>query len=118
MAQGITVTQDLFFEIKRLPFSKKFPELYRRQTDTPLKLEAAARGKADIRPSSDGKFLVRDGAVRATFKFRKTLRPDPDNWFGIYFRAAALTPFLGSYLAYVRENGAVEVAIYPGPRVC
>lgn len=115
LLKKLTDYLDIFFEIKRLPLSGKFPELYR--TETPLKLEAAERGKADIRRSSDGKFLVRDGAVSATFEFRKTLSPDPDNWFGIYFRAAALTPLLGSYLAYVRQNGSVEVAIYPGPRV-
>ena len=36
------------------------------------------------------------------------------DWFGIYFRAGE-NSFLGSHLLYIRRNGKMEVAIYPGP---
>ena len=110
----LTAYLDVFFKIKRLPIRPKFPELYRREAR--LELSAPNHQWADIRRSTDSNFLLRDGAVKATFEFGKVLDAT-DNWFGIYFRAISGNPFLGSYLAYVRQNGAVEVAIYPGPRV-
>jgi hypothetical protein len=57
---------------------------------------------------------MRDGAVRVEFEILNARRPD--DWFGIYFRAAS-SPLLGSHLAYVRQDGRIEIAIYPGPRV-
>jgi hypothetical protein len=105
---------DIFFKIKRLPIRPKFPELYRREAR--LKLSAPNLHWPGISPTTDSKFRLKDGAVRATFEFQKVL-DGTDNWFGIYFRASPDNPFLGSYLAYVRRNGAVEVAVYPGPRV-
>lgn len=113
LLKRLTDYLDIFFKIKQLPISGKFPALYR--SEARLELTAAKPGQADIRRTTDSNFLLRDGAVKATFEFRSIL--NPDNWFGIYFRAGEYTPILGSYLAYVRQDGAVEVAIYPGPRV-
>jgi hypothetical protein len=101
---------DRFFQIKRLPISSRFPELY--STQGLLELRALKAGFVDLKRST-GSALLRDGAVKAKFKFLNTL--NSVDWFGIYFRAAESNPLLGSQLAYVRQNGAVEVAIYPGP---
>jgi hypothetical protein len=57
---------------------------------------------------------TRDGAVQVEFEILTARRPD--DWFGIYFRAGD-DPFLGSHLSYVRQNGMMEIAVYPGPRV-
>jgi len=102
-----------FFRIKRLPMSKKFPALYSSQG--PRKLEAAKPYQVTLQASTGSASLIRDGAVKARFKFLKTV--NAKNWFGVYFRAAESEPFLRSQLAYVRENGAIEVVTYPGPVV-
>lgn len=52
--------------------------------------------------------------MRATFQMLKA--KSMDDWFGIYFRSAA-TPLMGSHLVYVRKNGMIEVAVYPGPKI-
>ncbi len=106
---------DIFFEIKRLPIGREYPELYRGQ-EALMELSAPNLQWADIRQTTDSQFRLRDGAVRATFEFKNVL-DHSDNWFGIYFRASPYNPFLGSHLAYVRQDGSVEVAVYPGPRV-
>jgi hypothetical protein len=116
LLKRLTDYLDIFFKIKQLPISGKFPALYR--SEARLELKAAEPGQvreADIRRTTDGNFILRDGAVKATFEFKKVL--NRDNWFGIYFRAGGYSPILGSYLAYVRQDGSVEIAIYPGPRV-
>jgi hypothetical protein len=110
LLKRLTDYLDMFFQIKRLPISSKFPELYR--TQGLLELRALKVGFVDLKRST-GSGLLRDGAVKAKFKFLNTL--SSVDWFGIYFRAAESNPLLGSQLAYVRQNGAVEVAIYPGP---
>jgi nucleoside 2-deoxyribosyltransferase len=110
LVKMLTDYVDLFFKIKRLPFSSRFPELY--STQGPLELRAAKMGVVDLRRSS-GSALLRDGAVKAKFNFLTTL--SSADWFGIYFRGAESNPLLGSQLVYVRQNGTVEVATYPGP---
>jgi hypothetical protein len=110
LAKMLTDYLERFFQIKRLPISSKFPELYSAQE--PLQLRAAKLGVVDLKRST-GSALIRDGAIKAKFKFLNTLKAV--DWFGIYFRAAESNPLLGSQLVYVRKNGAVEVAIYPGP---
>ena len=113
LLKRLTDYLDIFFKVKQLPISGKYPALYR--SEAQLELRAAKPREADIRRSTDSDFLLRDGAVKATFEFRSIL--NRDNWFGIYFRAGKDSPILGSYLAYVRRDGSVEIAIYPGPRV-
>jgi hypothetical protein len=106
----ITRYLDTFFTIKQLPISNEFPELYTNQATLDLKA-ASDRGFA-FGPTASNSSLLRDGAVEARFNFVDTV--SEDNWFGIFFRADAFYPTLASYLAYVRQNGSVEVAIYPG----
>jgi hypothetical protein len=106
----ITKYLDIFFKIKQLPISNEFPELYTSQRA--LKLNAAFNRGFDFRPTENSDFSLRDGAAKATFKMGDTF--SEDNWFGVFFRADPVYPTFASYLAYIRQNGSVEVAIYPG----
>jgi len=106
----ITNYLDIFFKIRQLPISNQFPELYTNQGR--LELQADSHRGFDFRPTANRDFSLRDGAVQATFNIRTVF--SEDNWFGIFFRADAFYPTFASYLAYVRQNGSVEVAIYPG----
>lgn len=104
----------IFFEIKALPFSSKFPELYCEE-QVPIKLNARTkRNGLEIHRSKCPNLLIRDGAVQVDFSILSA-NGDTD-WFGIFFRPDA-DQLVGSYLVYVRENGMVEIAMYPGPRV-
>jgi hypothetical protein len=55
---------------------------------------------------------MRDGAVRVEFVFVNH-QPDSQEWFGVFFRAGD-DPFIASYLVYVRQNGMIEIAAFPG----
>jgi hypothetical protein len=59
-------------------------------------------------------YSFRDGAIQFKFKFLDYL--NPESWLGVYFRGAR--EFLySSYLLYIRKNGSIELALYPGPNV-
>lgn len=100
-----------FFAIKRLPLTKRHTALYFREP-LPIQLRATTERGFAIQSNSPIKYVLRDGAVRATFNILNTM--SSDDWFGIYFRSGE-SPLLGSHLAYVRKNGSIEVARYPGP---
>jgi len=112
LANKIMVYLDTFFKIKQLPISKDFIPLYC-QEPFPIKLRASEKS-FDFQSNCPSDFIIRDGAIRIEFEI---LRVKPtDNWFGVYFRAYT-SPLMGSHLLYVRQNGAVDIAVYPGPRV-
>jgi hypothetical protein len=114
LAKTITDYLDTFFKIKQLPISKEGGPLYWEEPVVPIQLRARdKKGDLDIQ-SNCHNLLIRDGAVQVDFEILSARRPD--DWFGIYFRAGA-SQLLGSHLAYVRQNGMVEIAVYPGPRV-
>ena len=92
---------DTFFAIKRLSISKRHGRLYFREP-MPIRLRALRDGLA-IQSNSPRSYVLRDGAVRATFQILKT--KSTSDWFGIYFRSGA-SPLLGSHLLYVRQSGA------------
>ncbi len=101
-----------FFKIKQLTISKRYGNLYCREP-MPIKLKAISSG-FDIKSNCPADFVMRDGAVRVKFRILKAKRPE--DWFGVFFRSADF-PLMGSHLVYVRQNGAIELAVYPGLRV-
>ena len=68
----------------------------------------------DVQSNCPEGFRMRDGAVRAEFQILEA--KTPEDWFGIYLRVGA-NLLMGGYLVYVRQNGLLEVAAYPGPQV-
>jgi hypothetical protein len=113
LAKKIMAYLDTFLKIKRIPISKEFMPLYCEEPVVPLQLRARQTG-LDIQSNCPPDFLIRDGAVQVDFEILHA--NTPDDWFGIYFRAGTY-PIMGSHLVYVRQNGAIEIAVYPGPRV-
>lgn len=68
----------------------------------------------DVQSSCPDAFRIRDGAIKAKFEI---INPKtPDDWFGIYFRKGTHL-LMGGYLVYVRQNGLLEIAVYPGPQI-
>lgn len=104
---------DTFLKIKQLPISKEYGKLYYEEPTVPIQLRAVKKG-LDIQSNCPSNFIMRDGAVQVNFKIIETRKPV--DWFGIYFRSAT-SPLMGSHLVYVRKNGMVEIAVYPGPRI-
>ena len=113
LVKKIMAYLDTFLKIKRIPISKEFMTLYCEEPVVPLQLRARQTG-LDIQSNCPPDFLIRDGAVQVDFEILHA--NTPDDWFGIYFRAGTY-PIMGSHLVYVRQNGAIEIAVYPGPRV-
>jgi hypothetical protein len=111
---------ETFFRIKTLPISKEQGALYCEERAT---TELRARKRRDnlkgfdCRRIGPANFKMRDGAVRVSFELLST--DSDDDWFGVYFRAPTdpLMVFMGSHLVYVRRNGNIEIAVYPGPNI-
>jgi hypothetical protein len=110
----ITDYLNIFFEIKKLPISNQYPQLYFK-APTPIKLRAIGNGsKLDAPSICPNNFRIRDGAIRAEFEILDA--KNPDDWFGIYLRVGA-NIFMGSYLVYVRQTGSLEIIVYPGIQI-
>lgn len=103
---------ETFFKIKKLPISEDYKGLYCKEP-TLLELRAGEK-KIDVQSNCPSNFMMRDGAIQVDFEILSA--NSPEDWFGIYFRAGG-NPFMGSHLVYVRQNGNIEIAIYPGPHV-
>lgn len=55
---------------------------------------------------------MRDGELRVSFSLQSN--DEKEGWFGAYFRFGYLTaPWLGGYLAYVRQNGSIQIVETP-----
>lgn len=98
-----------FKRIKDLPLDETAGALYRRDdTIRPFAVDGELGGWQYVCLNQ----VFRDGAMRVRFEFRGQ-RSDED-WFGVYLRTSRIHPWLDSCLVYVRRNGIVEVATYPG----
>jgi hypothetical protein len=113
LAKKIQDYLDTFLKIKRIPISKEFAPLYWEEPVTPVQLRALETGR-DIHPKCPSDFLIRDGAVQVDFEILNAEKPE--DWFGIFFRTGN-EPRMGSHLVYVRQNGMIEIAVYPGPHI-
>lgn len=111
LTQRIFGYLDTFFKIKQLRISPEFTQLYFKE---PVRIELRARGEKrfDLQSNCQPDFIMRDGAVRVDFEILSA--DTPDDWFGVFFRAGAY-PDTGSHLVYVRQNGDIEIVVYPGP---
>ena|SRR2546422_5035458 len=101
-----------FFDIKQLTLSPEHGDLYYR-LPAAQELKGHESQFAMLSPTPPT-YFVRDGVVRATFEILRAR--SPEDWFGIYIRSGE-TVLPGSHLVYVRQNGAVEVGLYPGPQI-
>lgn len=112
LIKTITSYCDLFLKIKSLPISDQYATLYFSEP-APVSLDSS-KNILFLHPLGRPVFPMRDGAVRVRFEF---VSADTENdWFGVYFRVGT-HPFWGSHLVYVRKNGEIEVAVYPGPQI-
>lgn len=114
LTKTITDYLNTFLDIKRLPITNQFAQLYFKEPK-PINLRAFQKPvELDIQSTCPAGFKMRDGAVKVEFEILNM--KTPTNWFGIYFRAGD-NPFIGSHLVYVRQNGMLEIAVYPGPHI-
>jgi len=65
--------------------------------------------------SHNTNFQMRDGKIRVTFKIEDQIKDE--DWFGVFLRAGNMGPQYGSCLVYMRKNGSLEIATYPGPNI-
>jgi len=123
LLNGIKRYLELFFKIKDLNFTTENSLLYYSFSDFRfLRCWNSEEEKRKIiesrffsRSLEDSKFKMRDGKVRVDFEMLD--QGDADDWFGIHIRVGSMGFIYSSILAYVRKNGKVEIAIYPGTRI-
>lgn len=119
LLEKIKKYMDMFLKIKNLPFSSEYGDLYYiipNSKTLPLNEDDAKQDKNRniVWLGEDTGFRFRDGAMQYKFKLKYFL--NATSWFGIYFRAS-VNIFDASYLIHIRQNGSIELAIYPGPKV-
>lgn len=91
----------IFLSIKELPINKKAGHFYKIQ----FRKERGIEHGEILHVGS-----MRDGALRAKFKF---IRASEQDWFGVFVRSSQPNPWLGGYLLYIRKNGSMELAKLP-----
>jgi nucleoside 2-deoxyribosyltransferase len=114
-----------FFLIKKQPISPRAGPLYFKAPLVPFEMKGFQRKprREEVRthPLALEHFpLVRDGAVRVVFEILDGRRMD--DWFGVFFRSDPSPVrdshfWVGSYLAYARRDGRIEVVSYPGTKL-
>jgi nucleoside 2-deoxyribosyltransferase len=107
---------DMFLKIKQLPFHDDNAPLYRKLL-TPLQLNAATKPDHFFTNVLDASpdLILRDGGIRVSFSIRQSVTRS--DWFGICFRVGDATPWTGCHMVYVRHDGSIDLATYPGPLV-
>jgi hypothetical protein len=114
LTKAITDYLDIFLEIKKLPITNQFSQLYFKEPQL-IELRTLQKQDAlDAQSNCPPDFKMRDGAVKVEFEILNA--KTPEDWFGIYFRVG-VNLLMGGYLVYVRQNGLLEIAVYPGPQV-
>lgn len=112
----ITRYLDTFLEIKTLSLDPKNEPFFSNVAQN-KELDGISQGRLGETGELDGAidFPIRDGAVRARFSFLAAVTPA--DWFGVCFRVGGVNPWIGSHMVYVRQEGSVDLATYPGPEV-
>jgi hypothetical protein len=118
LTDRITKYLDTFIKIKQLQISKRYGNLYYQELKT-IHLKAMPKkndspntvsGSFACQPACPHNFVLRDGAIQVRFKIIGF--NTPEDWFGIFLRSADFPP-TGSHLVYIRQNGWIELAVYP-----
>lgn len=108
-----------FFEIKDLDFEPINSSLY---YHVPEQKELGGwkndieKEKAKYRMDlHNTNFQLRDGKIRVTFRIEDQI--NDEDWFGVFLRVGNMGFQYESCLVYVRKNGNIEIATYPGPNI-
>jgi len=108
-----------FFKIKDLDFEEINSSLYYHMPEQKVlggwKNDIEKEKAKNIVVSNNTEFQMRDGKIRVTIKIEDQIK-DQD-WFGVFLRAGDMGPLYGSCLVYIRKNGNIEIATYPGPNI-
>ena len=111
----ITKYLDMFLKIKNLPFDSENAPFYSKPVQNCSMNGITPHPDSTAVLEASGDLVIRDGAIRAQFSFIRCMTRS--DWFGVCFRVGDDTPWTGSHMVYVRQDGHVELATYPGPQV-